>query len=278
MSVNYIPFQFPGLANVRCAFQVRAARPDGSYSDACDGGNISFSTTDDPNRVTGSRRDMLAALRARGLSAWAELNQVHGDALVFDPESVACEAPPVAEGDGMATSRPGLGLLIKTADCQPILLAHKSGRYVAALHAGWRGNRCDFPGTGVARFCARYGLKACELLAVRGPSLGPGRAEFVNFEREWSDDFRRWFDPQTQTMDLWSLTRHQLRQAGLPERQIFGLDLCTASNDGQFFSYRREKKCGRQASLIWIATAPGATECSGAFGHSATAGKSNDAS
>ena len=51
-------------------------------------------------------------------------------------------------------------------------------------------------------------------------------------------------------MDLWGLTRRQLQQAGLPERQIYGLDLCTASNNGQFFSYRREKRSGRQASLI----------------------------
>ena len=53
-------------------------------------------------------------------------------------------------------------------------------------------------------------------------------------------------------MDLWGLTRRQLQRAGLPERQIYGLDLCTASNNGQFFSYRREKRSGRQASLIWI--------------------------
>lgn len=251
--VSYISFQFPGLENVRCVFQTRAAIPGGAFCSAYDGGNISFSTDHHPDHVMGNRRDLLAALQAHGLTAWAELNQVHGDALAFEPEAVACEARPTAEGDGLAASRPGFGLLIKTADCQPILLAHKNGRHVAALHVGWRGNRCNFPGTGVARFCARYDLKPCDLLAVRGPSLGPGRAEFVNFEREWSEEFRPWFDPATRTMDLWGLTRSQLRAAGLPERAIYGLDLCTASNNGQFFSYRREKKSGRQASLIWIA-------------------------
>ena len=55
--------------------------PGGRYRDAYDGGNISFSTDDDPDRVTGNRRGMLAALQACGLAAWAELNQVHGDAL-----------------------------------------------------------------------------------------------------------------------------------------------------------------------------------------------------
>ena len=133
MSVSYIPFQFPGLENVRCAFQVRAAIPGGVYRNGYDGGNISFSTEDDPDIVTGNRRDLLAALQPHGLTAWAELNQVHGDVLLFEPEAVACETRPTADGDGMAVSRPGLGLLIKTADCQPILLAHKSGRYVACL-------------------------------------------------------------------------------------------------------------------------------------------------
>ena len=46
--------------------------------------------------------------------------------------------------------------------------------------------------------------------------------------------------------------RFAVSVTGLPERQIYGLDLCTASNNGQFFSYRREKRSGRQASLIWI--------------------------
>lgn len=152
----------------------------------------------------------------------------------------------------MGTARPGLGLLIKTADCQPILVAHKSGKYIAAMHAGWRGNRCDFPVTGVARFCERYGLEPRDLVAVRGPSLGPGRAEFVNFDREWGEPYLPWFDADSKTMDLWGLTRHQLERAGLPTRSIYGLDLCTASNNGQFFSYRCARQSGRQASLVWI--------------------------
>ena len=61
MSVSYIPFQFPGVENVRCAFQVRAAIPGGTYRSGYDGGNISFSTEDDPDIVTGNRRDLLAA-------------------------------------------------------------------------------------------------------------------------------------------------------------------------------------------------------------------------
>ena len=245
MPVSFIPFVFPGVAHVRCAFQIRRQDAgDGPYA----GGNISLATADDRQSVIGNRRELRAAL---GLARMAELNQVHGDAMIFEPEAVEPDAVPRSDADGMATAQAGLGLVIKTADCQPILLAHKSGRFVAALHAGWRGNRCDFPGSGVRRFCEHYGVEPCELLAVRGPSLGPARAEFVNFESEWGDGFRPWFDAQSRTMDLWGLTRWQLEQAGLLPRNIYGIDLCTASCGRRFFSYRCEKASGRQASVIW---------------------------
>ncbi|CAK7028043.1 MAG: Polyphenol oxidase [Desulfovibrio sp.] len=249
MSISYIPFNFPGLSSVRCVFQTR---PGGSGQGEYGGGNISFSVGDEAAHVADNRRSLLASLKTQGMSQWAELVQVHGDVMAFEPQPVACDALPAEEGDGMATDRPGLGLLIKTADCQPVLLAHRSGRYVAAMHAGWRGNRCDFPLTGVVRFCEHYDLRPQDVFAVRGPSLGPGMAEFVNFDREWGAQFRPWFDEESRTMDLWSLTRHQLMLAGLPARNIFGLDICTASNNEQFFSYRRAKASGRQASMIWI--------------------------
>lgn len=250
MSVSYIPFVFPGVPQVRCAFQTRAG---GVSLGEFGGGNIAFTVQDNPEHVIANRRNMLECLRPQGMTAWAELMQVHGDGFVFEPEPVACETPVTAEGDGMATARPGLGLLIKTADCQPILIAHKSGACIAAMHAGWRGNRCDFPITGVARFCERYGLEPHDLLAVRGPSLGPGKAEFVNFDKEWGAPYLPWFDASSKTMDLWGLTRHQLERAGLLARNIYGLDICTASNNEQFFSYRCARRSGRQASLVWIA-------------------------
>ena len=250
MSVSYIPFIFPGVPQVRCAFQTRAG---GVSLGEFGGGNIAFTVQDKPEHVIANRHSLLEGLRPQGMTAWAELMQVHGDGFVFEPEAVACETPVTAEGDGMATARPGLGLLIKTADCQPILIAHKSGAYIAAMHAGWRGNRCDFPITGVARFCERYGLEPRDLLAVRGPSLGPGKAEFVNFDKEWGAPYLPWFDAGSKTMDLWGLTRHQLERAGLLPRNIYGLDICTASINEQFFSYRCARRSGRQASLVWIA-------------------------
>jgi YfiH family protein len=249
MAVTFIPFAFPGIAGVRCAFQVRSPR----RAESCDAepfaGNISLSVGDDPDRAARNRRDLAVAC---GLDGLADVRQVHGDVTVFEPEAADPGTDPAQEADGMAVSRPGLGLMIKTADCQPILLAHASGRFVAALHVGWRGNRINYPGTGVREFCARYDLDPASVFAVRGPSLGPAAAEFVNFADEWGPEFLPWFDAARRTMDLWRLTRSQLESAGLLPERIFSLDLCTYSLPDALFSFRRDAHCGRQGSVIWI--------------------------
>ncbi len=247
MAVSLIPFVFPGIYNVRCAFQTRCGGVSkGSYAD----GNISFMKKDSPSNVSKNRRFLLEAL---GVEQAAEICQVHGDTLVFEPEPTSFFEPSqLIDADGMATSRPKLALMIKTGDCQPVLVAHKEGRHIAGFHVGWRGNNINFLGSGISAFCERYNLKAQDLMAIRGPSLGPGKSEFIHFEQEWNDDAKPFFDPVTKHVDLWAMTRHQLMQAGLLSKHIFGLDLCTAALSDSFFSYRADKQSGRQGSFIWI--------------------------
>jgi YfiH family protein len=243
-----IRFRFPGLAGISCAFTTRQG---GASLPPFDGANISFDVGDEAAAVAQNRRTLAASL---GIGAWCECRQVHGDILHIEPQPVRLDAPASLEGDALATAQPGLALCIKTADCQPVLLAHESGRFVAALHVGWRGNVLDLPGSAVMRLCAHYGCAPSELYAVRGPSLGPAAAQFTNFEMEFGPHFREFFDAAAQTMDLWRLTRQQLAAAGLRTSRIFGIDLCTLSNPLDFFSFRTARVTGRQGSLIWIDT------------------------
>lgn len=249
VAVSVLPFSFPGLDKVGCIFQMRAAEsPLSACPPELSGGTIVYRDDIPDETVLDNRR---ALLRAAGVTSFAEAGQVHGDDMLFDPEPSTLERTRLAKADGLATSLPGMALMIKTADCQPVLIAHKSGQYICALHVGWRGDRQLFPFTGVRRFCDHYKIRPQDCLAVRGPSLGPARAEFIHYAAEWGGYFYKYLDLRNSTMDLWSMTRDQLAQAGIPARNICGIDICTASSE-QFFSYRRNKNCGRQASLIWI--------------------------
>lgn len=244
MSIDHIDFRFPGLDRVRCVFTARdGGRSAGPWASA----NLSLEVGDDEAAVRANRQELRRNL---GLNVWQELRQVHGQAIHFDLEDDFIGGA-VLEGDGLCTNRPGHALVMKTADCQALLMADTTGRHVAALHCGWRGNAVNFPATGVGAFCGRYNLSPADVLVVRGPSLGPGHSEFVNFETEWGPTFTPWFNPATRRMDLWALTRDQLAAAGVRPGNIFALDICTASSP-QFFSYRRDKITGRQAGIIWI--------------------------
>ena len=246
MPVSFIPFVFPGVDNVRCAFQTRWQEAgDGPYA----GGNISLATADDRQSVIGNRRELRAAL---GLRRMAELNQVHGDAMIFEPDAVEPDAVPRCDADGMATGsgRAWAGHQDRRLPAHPAGPQERPVSWPVSMRAG-AATVVTSPVPGCAASASTIGVEPRELLAVRGPSLGPARAEFINFESEWSDEFRPWFDAQGRTMDLWGLTRWQLEQAGLLPRNIYGIDLCTASCNRQFFSYRCVKASGRQASVIW---------------------------
>lgn len=231
-----IPFVFPGLPRIRCAFTTRHA------------GNLSLyraGTGDEDRDETLAARETLAeALKIR---SWTELRQVHGDTFVINPNPTPLDKEGSIEADGHATDRKNHALCVKTADCQPILLAHPDG-YVAAVHVGWRGNLIQFPQSAVADFCSAYSLDPGDVRAVRGPSLG--HAEFVNFHREWPPTFAPWYDQATRCMDLWALTRRQLAAAGIRANHIYGLDLCTLTLNRTFFSHRKGDT-GRQMGIIW---------------------------
>jgi len=243
--LGVIPFHFPGLAGISCAFTTRRG---GASLPPFDGANLSFDVGDDPARVAENRRALAAQL---GFDAWSELKQVHGDTLIIEPAPTPLNAAATIEADAQATSAHGQALCIKTADCQPVLLAHQSARFVAALHVGWRGNVMNLPGKAVARLCEHYGCAPRELFAVRGPSLGPACAQFTNFAQEFGEEFLPYFNRKAETMDLWSLTRAQLAGAGLAPERILSLDLCTLSNPADFFSYRAARTTGRMVALIW---------------------------
>lgn len=233
---SIIPFRFPDLHKVAVYFSTALY------------GNISLEV----GLADASVKELRAALAPLlGFDGWTELKQVHGDTVLVNPPVTPFDTPSALEADGSCTSAPRHALLSKAADCQQIMLAHKSGKYVAALHSGWRGNRINFPAVGLKAFCEAYGLEPCDVMAVRGPSLGPGAAEFVNFADEWGDEFLPWFNNDAKCMDLWSLTRHQLSYAGICPENIFAIDLCTYTFSNFLFSHRRGH-AGRQAAVVFI--------------------------
>jgi polyphenol oxidase len=52
--------------------------------------------------------------------------------------------------------------------------------------------------------------------------------------------------------DLYQLARRELEMLGI--EQVYGGGFGTFADSARFFSYRREKRTGRMATLVWLAS------------------------
>ncbi len=240
----FLSFQFPNLNKVKVYFGTRiGGQSKNNYSSL----NLSLEVGDDSQDVLSNRRLVKNTLQ---LKYWLELKQVHGDKIhLFTQQREDFFSGPELEGDGLFTTQSKTGLLIKTADCQPLFFTDKKQKFIGALHCGWRGNALNFPQKGLKFFIQNFKLSPQDVLVVRGPSLGPCCAEFKNYKDYWPQEFWPYFSTE-EKINLWQLTQEQIKNTGITEENIFSLDICTRCNSHLFFSYRRNKNCGRLGNFI----------------------------
>jgi hypothetical protein len=206
--------------------------------------NLGFSVGDRPEAVRENRRLLRQCL---GLDFLAGATQVHGS----QEAVVTGEAAAPAAADILLTDRPGVGLLIKQADCQAAAIYDPVRRVLANVHCGWRGQVQNVLGAAVARLRERFGCRPADLYAALSPSLGPCCAEFVHFRREFPP--RLWsYQVRPHFFDLWRLSLDQLLAAGLKPEHLDQSGLCTRCGPAEFFSYRRDKTTGRQGTVIGL--------------------------
>lgn len=214
--------------------------------------NLAQHVGDDPRQVESNRRLLCNKLNLPSKPVW--LNQVHGiqvaDAQAVTPHN---KAQAVVQADASFSKKAGVVCSIMTADCLPVLICNRKANKVAAVHAGWRGLAAGV----IEASIAALQEKPEDLLVWFGPAIGPDAFEVGAEVREV---FVRQY-PQAEAAfkqnraghflaDIYHLARIRLKHLGL--NGIYGGDYCTYSDPDQFYSYRRDNKTGRMASLIWF--------------------------
>jgi YfiH family protein len=213
--------------------------------------NLGGHVGDDATAVAENRRALRDAAGLPSEPAWLE--QVHGTH-VMDLDSQVPSGP----ADAAVTRQPGRVCAILTADCLPVLLANDAGDRVGAAHAGWRGLAAGV----IEAAVNALGGPPVELLAWLGPAIGPRHFEVGAEVREEflrragagdpaADDAA--FVPNARgryTADLYALARRRLLRLGV--ERICGGGECTYTDDARYYSYRRDGRTGRQATLIWL--------------------------
>ncbi len=191
-----------------------------------------------------SEADLFSIAAANGARP-VLLRQVHSACVLIIGQIPP--APP--EADATATDRPGLALVIKTADCLPLFLVDPEHRAVAAVHAGWRGTARRIAVEATETMTRAFGTKPASLLAALGPCIGGscyevGEDVAASFRRD--PTFAALFSailgrPGKYVFDLRAANRAQLETAGVPTANIHDSGTCTHC-DPALLSFRRDRR------------------------------------
>jgi len=168
---------------------------------------------------------------------------IHGDRIEVVPTKI------LPKCDGLMTREKGLGLVVTHADCQAALFYDPIKRIIANIHCGWRGNVQNIYGKTIKRLREVWGVSPKNLLVCISPSLGPQAAEFLNYKTELPSAFLP-FQVKPLHFDLWAIARAQLEEAGVLSHHVEIAEMCTYFEEKDFFSYRRDKKTGRHATVV----------------------------
>lgn len=215
--------------------------------------------------LRGARRDSdyqrLASVFGKTPADLVTVAQVHGRrVLLVAPDTFLDDRP---EADAIVSVDPARVIVVRVADCVPVLLADREGRAVGAVHAGWRGTSAGVTIAAVQAM-ADLGVPAGDLVAAIGPSIGACcyqvddrvRTTFLGM----TPDAAAWFSedgPGHWRLDLWQANADQLESAGVEPSNIHVSQICTADHLETCFSYRREgNSTGRLAAAIRLG-APG---------------------
>jgi YfiH family protein len=224
--------------------------------------NHVFTTRDLSFRGDAGADDHGRLARALGVTSQhlIGVRQVHGRNvhLIHAGDQVNAEAARV-EADAVVCTDPALAVMVRIADCVPILLADRRRRIVAAVHAGWRGTAA-----GVARetvdVVARLGIPSSDLIAAIGPSAGPccyqvDQPVHAAFHTAWPMA-SAWFRPdgvERWRLDLWRANFDQLVERGVAPEHIHQSNFCTVHQPDLFHSHRRDGAgAGRLAAAITL--------------------------
>lgn len=165
------------------------------------------------------------------------LEQVHGNDIIHVTGEGLEDLPDIGEADGMVTTAKGIVLVIRTADCVPVIIYDRVKSVLGAVHSGWKGTRLDISGRCVSEMCTAYGSDPGDISAFILPSIGPEMYE-VN------DDVSRYFPEDTivrgekQYVNLWSSIERSLCRAGLKPENILQSGICNRTDHREFFSHR----------------------------------------
>lgn len=222
------------------------------------GFNLGLSTGAEVSLVMANRAYLTARLPTEPV--W--ISQVHG-ASVFDADEWQV-GDEIAIADASVTTKTGCVLAIQTADCMPIVLLGADAKVLGVAHAGWRSLLLGVIENTIETMQQKHDGAISHVWI--GPSIGATafevgaevREAFIAFNPAYEKFFTIKKDnPNKYLANLVGIANHKICCLKVSKKvakdcQIYFSGLCSYSFSDWFYSYRRNPKTGRLATVAFL--------------------------
>lgn len=251
--VGLVYYRFANLASHDEVIHGLFTRLGGVSPSPYDSLNVGHCVGDDDELVEANHARIYQALGiSRGDVVTA--HQVHGEQVAVVGHGDRGRVIPST--DALITNTPGVALMLRFADCLPVLLYDPTCRAIGLAHSGWRGTAKGIAAKTALSMMGAWGSRPCDIVAGLGPCIGPCcyqvGAEVVEVVKarfnHWQGLLQLQGDGSVH-FDLWEANRRQLAELGVKEIEVS--QLCTACRTDEFFSHRAEDgRTGRFAAIL----------------------------
>lgn len=216
-------------------------------------GNVSLEW-DEKEKVEENKKNIARVLKIDYQKIFS-VKQVHGSNIrVLDRKSL--KNNPIPEADALLTDQKNIFLMIKTADCFPILMFDPGKKITAAVHVGWRGAiEKNFLNV-LLKMAINFKCQPQDVLIAIGPGINPCCFKHKSLIQEKLPQWQKYIQTDKKgwkTLNLLSYIKDQLIDAGVKKANIEAVNICT-NCDRRFFSHFRSLQTGEQegrfASII----------------------------
>lgn len=228
-----------------------------------DNNNMALHATTDTEAVLNNRKNFCKQLNIT-MEHCVLANQTHSanikEVTAKDlGKGVFTQEDAIKTCDALYTKEKNICIGVFTADCVPILLYDPIKSIICAIHSGWKGTTQAITTKALQVLMEQEGCNPKDVLAYIGPSIAYNSLEVglevidaitqLPFN---TDSFIKYKPNNKAMLDNVGLNKQMLLNAGiLPENITIDRNDTFLPNE-VFFSYRRDKACGRHFSYIYM--------------------------
>lgn len=201
-----------------------------------------------------SKDDLTKVLLDLKINSYYEVNQIHSNLVHIVDDKYQNKL----DGDAMITNIPYKALVIKTADCMPILAYDRKNRVIGTVHSGWKGTLNNIIGVTLNKMINEFNSNPTDIEIYLYPYIKQCHFEIKeDVYNQFSNRIKN-IAEYTKTkddkyyLDLLEIVVKDALDKGIKKENITDHSVCTYCYHEIFKSYRYNQTSDRNYLLVML--------------------------